>query len=442
MAYGGAVTRDRDQSESATGPVVLGLPGVRVRTLLTIRWIAIIGQLVTLIIVGVVLNYPLSVWPILAALAASVAVNVGSMLLHPAKAYLTGREATVHLAFDLLQLAVLLYLTGGLTNPFSMLILVPVTISATLLSLRNTVFLFLLGTACLSALSVSHLPLPWPGEPLTLPVVYRVGQWAALVLGMAFLTAYAWQVSAEGRRRQLALVATQTALAREQKMSALGSLAAAAAHELGGPLGTITLIARELDDQLGNDPDFGSDVGLLKAEAARCREILVGIARRAEAEQPFPALPLDTLMHEVFQPFEGRNINLSINFTNKTKDERPLTVARSPELMHGLANLVSNAVRHAATMVTADITEDRDLVCVRIRDDGDGFDPVLLPRLGEPYLGPSQSFSGGTGLGIFIATTLLERTGATLSFTNRDEGGAQVEICWPRRTFSAEEIRP
>lgn len=442
MAYGGAVTRDRDQSEAATGPLVLGLPGVRVRTLLTIRWIAIIGQLVTLVIVGLVLQYPLPVWPILAALAASVAVNIGSMLLHPAKAYLTGREATIHLAFDLLQLAVLLYLTGGLINPFSMLILVPVTISATLLSLRNTVFLFLLATACLSALSVSHLPLPWPGEALTLPVGYRVGQWVALVLGMAFLAAYAWQVSAEGRRRQLALVATQTALAREQKMSALGSLAAAAAHELGGPLGTITLIARELDDQLGNDPDFGSDIRLLRDEAARCREILVGIARRAEAEQPFPALPLDTLMHEVFQPFEGRNIDLSVSFTNKTKDARPLTVARSPELMHGLANLVSNAVRHAGTLVAAEITEDRDLVCLRIWDDGEGFDPVLLPRLGEPYLGPSQSGSGGTGLGIFIATTLLERTGATLSFTNRDEGGAQVDICWPRRTFSAEEIRP
>ncbi|HLU91654.1 MAG TPA: sensor histidine kinase, partial [Pedomonas sp.] len=317
MAYGGAVTRNMNQNEAApAGPLVLGLPGVRVRTLLTIRWIAIVGQFMALVIVGLVLKYPLPIWPTLAAVAASVAVNLGSTLLHPAKAYLTGREATVHLAFDLLQLSVLLYLTGGLTNPFAVLILVPVTISSTLLSLRNTVFLFLLATACLTALSFSHLPLPWPGEPLTLPVAYRVGQWMALAFGMAFLTAYAWQVSAEGRRRQQALVATQTALAREQKMSELGSLAAAAAHELGGPLGTITLIARELDDQLGNDPDFGSDIRLLRDEAARCREILVGIARRAEAEQPFPVLPLDTLMNEVFQPFEGREIDLSVTYAS------------------------------------------------------------------------------------------------------------------------------
>lgn len=440
MAYGGAVTRNMNQNEAApAGPLVLGLPGVRVRTLLTIRWIAIVGQFMALVIVGLVLKYPLPIWPTLAAVAASVAVNLGSTLLHPAKAYLTGREATVHLAFDLLQLSVLLYLTGGLTNPFAVLILVPVTISSTLLSLRNTVFLFLLATACLTALSFSHLPLPWPGEPLTLPVAYRVGQWMALAFGMAFLTAYAWQVSAEGRRRQQALVATQTALAREQKMSELGSLAAAAAHELGGPLGTITLIARELDDQLGNDPDFGSDIRLLRDEAARCREILVGIARRAEAEQPFPVLPLDTLMNEVFQPFEGREIDLSVTYASGALTERRLTAARSPELMHGLANLVSNAVRHARTLVAAEIREDRDFVCLSIRDDGEGFDPDLLPRLGEPYLGPSRSGSGGTGLGIFIATTLLERTGATLTFANRAEGGAKVDICWPRRTFSAEE---
>jgi len=442
MAYGGAVTRDRDQNESAAGPLVLGLPGVRVRTLLTIRWIAIIGQFVTLVIVGLVLQYPLPFWPTLAALAASVAVNLGSSLLHPAKAYLTGREATIHLAFDLLQLSVLLYLTGGLTNPFAMLILVPVTISSTLLSLRNTVFLFLLATVCLTVVAFTSLPLPWPGEPLTLPVAYRVGQWMALVFGMGFLAAYAWQVSAEGRRRQLALVATQTALAREQKMSALGALAAAAAHELGGPLGTITLIARELDDQLGNDPDFGSDIRLLRDEAARCREILVGIARRAEAEQPFPVLRLDTVAQEALQPFEGRGIELSVKYASGALAQQPVTVARSPELMHGLYNIVSNAVRHARTRVEAEITDDRDVVCLTIKDDGEGFDPILLPRLGEPYLGPSQSGSGGTGLGIFIATTLLERTGATLSFANRQEGGAQVDICWPRRALSAEETKP
>ena len=436
----GAEDRSYRVSDTAAGPEGLGLPGVRVRTLVILRWIAITGQLATLAIIGPGLGFPLAPWPPLAAIAASVGVNIGSTLLYPRTAELNGREATIHLAFDLLQLAVLLFLTGGLNNPFAVLILVPVTISATLLSLRSTIILISIAIACLAALALWALPLPWHGPALALPPLYQAGQGVALLIGMTFLAAYAWRVSAEARRRQQALIATQTALAREQKMSALGSLAAAAAHELGGPLGTITLIARDLDDQLGNDPDFGDDVKLLRQEAARCREILVGIARRAEADQPFPRLPLEALVYEVVKPFEGGRVALTVR-QSLLNGAAPVLAARTPELLHGLANIVSNAVRHARAQVDIDIEAGRDEVRLTVRDDGDGFDPALLPRLGEPYLGPSQSRSGGTGLGVFIATTLLERTGGTLTFANVPEGGARVDIRWTRHTLDPEETR-
>lgn len=419
-----------------TGPAELGLPGVRVRTLAILRWIAIFGQTITLMVVAGYFGFPVPVHAVVLAIGALVVMNLGLAMLYRASAHLTGRQATLQLAFDLLQLAVLLYLTGGLLNPFLLLLLVPVTISATLLSLRSAVALWLLATACVTGLSFRALPLPWSGEAPQMPPVYLFGIWVAMVFGMAFLMAYAWQVSNEARKQQKALVATQSALAREQKMAALGSLAAAAAHELGGPLGTITLIASDLRRQLGDDPEFKDDISLLSQEAARSRDILVGIARRAEAEEAFPSVLLETLVREVAQPFEGSSTQIIVTRRSSAADVSPLQVARRPELMHGLSNFIANAVRHAATRVDLIIEETAQQVQITVRDDGPGFDPELLPQLGAPDLGPHRSGSGGTGLGIFIAITLLERIGARISFVNADNGGATVEISWPRSTLA------
>jgi len=413
----------------------LGRPGVRVRTLVATRWIAIGGQFVTLIVVGLYLRYPLA-WPsLVAAVAAAAVLNIGLSTLYPRNARLEGSEAVLHLAFDLVQAGVLLFLTGGLTNPFVVLLVVPITIAATLLSARGTVLLLGMAAVILVVEWRWALPLPWAGPPIELPPVYRIGVLVSMALAGAFLAGYAWLVSAEGRRRSHALVATQAALERESRMSALGSLAAAAAHELGGPLGTITLIARELVDRLGNDPDFGDDVRLLDQEAARSRAILVGIARRAEAEDPFPKLALDVVLHEVAHVLKPARVPITI----EANGDLPL-LRRTPELLHGLSNLVSNAVRHAGSGVTVRATADKGEVHVLVTDDGAGFDSALLPRLGEPFLGPSQSQSGGTGLGIFIATTLLERTGGQLRFSNRAAGGAQVDIRWLRSHIEAQEI--
>ena len=411
-------------------PLALDQPGVRVSTLVSIRWAAISGQLLALIVVGHGLGFPIPWVPALAAIGASVSLNLGLKWLYRRRDRIDGRSALFHLGFDMVQLAVLLFLTGGLSNPFSLLMLVPVTISATLLSARATVLLLCIALLLLVALWRWHHPLPWQGDLLMLPETYILGIMIAIALGMLFLTFYAWQVSAEGRRRQAALVATQAALDRESRMGALGSLAAAAAHELGGPLGTITLIARDLEDVLGDDPALGQDVHLLKQEVRRCRDILTGISERAEAEDPFPELPLPVLLREIIAPFEPTRVPVELKV--EWEPGGGPVVRRSPELLHGLANIVSNALRHARGTVRLEAGETPSQLWVAVSDDGPGFSPDLLPRLGEPFLGPSWSGSGSTGLGIFIATTLLERTGGRLGFSNRADGGARVEIRWWR----------
>lgn len=410
--------------------VALDQPGVRVRTLVQLRWAAIVGQMITLLIVGAGLGFPIHWVPALATIGASVLLNLGLQWLYRRRDRIDSTSALVHLVFDLVQLSVLLFLTGGLANPFALLLLVPVTISATLLSARATTALVAGALLLLVILWRWAMPLPWAGPPFNFPETYKIGILISIALGMVFLSVYAWQVSAEARRRQAALVATQSALDRETRMGALGSLAAAAAHELGGPLGTITLIARDLKDALANDPEHGTDVNLLDQEVRRCRDILAQIAERAEADDPFPVLPLPALLHEVVEPFEPTRVPVDIKVAWEPGGGP--VVRRSPELLHGLNNLLSNALRHARARVRLEAGESASQIWVAISDDGPGFGSDLLPRLGEPFLGPSFSRTGSTGLGIFIATTLLERTGGRLAFANLPEGGARVELRWHR----------
>ncbi len=415
----------------ASRPLALDRPGVRVRTIVSLRWGAIAGQTAALLVVHLGLGFAVPWLPAMAAIGASVCLNAGMNWLYRPGDRVDGRAALFHFGFDLVQLSVLLFLTGGLANPFVLLLLVPVTISATLLSARATMLLVGFALLLLALLWRWHLPLPWrDGLLLEIPDLYRLGILVALALGMMFLALYTWRVSAEGRRRQAALVATQSALERESRMGALGSLAAAAAHELGGPLGTITLIARDLEDALGTHPDHGADIRLLRQEVRRCRDLLTGISERAEAEDPFPVLPLPALMRELIGPHEPTRVPVEIA-VEWDPGGGPV-IRRSPELLHGLSNFLANALRHARERVRFHAGETPEELWVAVSDDGQGFPPDLLPRLGEPFLGPSISQSGSTGLGIFIATTLLERTGARIAFTNLPEGGARVEIRWPR----------
>lgn len=416
--------------------VVNVAPGIRVQTLVLVRWIAIIGQFLSLLLVGLGMNYPLPWGPALAVIGVAAAVNLGLTWFYRQRDRIGGRAALLQLGFDLLQLSLLLGLTGGLANPFALLLLVPVTIAVTLLSARETVALVLVALLLLLALWYWHLPLPWAGgEAFELPLVYRLGSLLAIGVGMLFLTFYAGQVSAEVRHRQMALIATQAALDRETRMGALGSLAAAAAHELGGPLGTITLIARDLKYALSGHPELLEDVQLLNQEVNRAREILISISKRAEADHPFPEVRLPTLLREVLDSFGPTRVPVEL-FLPWDAGAGPV-VPRMPELLHGFSNLVSNAVRHAGSRVLLVGGETDDGIFVSVEDDGPGFGADLLPRLGEPFLGPSVSGSGSTGLGIFIATTLLERLGVQLRFENREEGGARVECLWRNADIEA-----
>jgi two-component system, sensor histidine kinase RegB len=429
-------------SFAASEDLALAQPGVRVRTIIAIRWIAIAGQVITLGLVRFAMDFPLAIVPALLAVLASVALNAVLLTVYKATAHLSGRQASLQLAFDLVQLSVLLYLTGGLANPFAILILVPVTISATLLSGRSTLALLFIATACITALALWALPLPWRvGAAPVLPDTYRFGVWAALITGMLFLAAYAWRVSSEARKRQRALVATQAALARAQQMSAVGGLAAAAAHELGTPLGTIMLVASDLERQLGNDPDFGEDVRLLKQQAAHCGTILKTISSQKNMDAHFADASLEVILHELTRAHELPHIQFVFQLGF---EEKAYQIRRSPELLNGLENIIANAVRHARHLVTVIVGSDREHVFLRIEDDGNGFQPDMLPHLGDPYLSSTGMKPVGMGLGIFIAMSLLERVGAKVSFSNRagplvsgaaDIVGAVVDIRWLKNYF-------
>jgi two-component system sensor histidine kinase RegB len=371
----------------------------------------------------------------LAAVAVSAGLNLFLTLRYPATTRLSDTQAVVYLAFDILQLTVLLYLSGGITNPFVILVLVPVTISATILSRRSTIWLGLLTVASLTVVALFHQPLPWVPE-FALPALYTAGTWVALVLGMAFISFYAGRVAEESRLMADALAATQLALAREQRLSALGGLAAAAAHELGTPLGTITIVAKELSREFPKDSPHADDIALLLSQSERCRDILAQLSQRPESEPaPFDRLALPAFLDSVIAPHR-RAEGLQIRIETKAAIDEPPIVPRRAEILHGLGNIVENAVDFAAGQVVVHTAWDKTTVQVTVVDDGPGFAAGILATLGEPYV-TSRRDRDGMGLGLFIAKTLLERTGASVAFGNASGGGAMVAIVWPRALLEA-----
>lgn len=410
---------------------------VAARTLAAIRWVALAGQLLTLLAVHYGFGFPLPMALALAIVAASAALNLTLQRRRPGRDRLNEREAGFYLGFDILQLAALLFITGGLGNPFALLMLAPVTVSATILTRRSTIHLCLLALACATVLAFAHLPLPWAEPDFRLPPVYTAGLWAALVVALVFNAAYAWWVAEEARRISAALAATQEALARQQRLAAVGALAAAAAHELGSPLGTIAVVARELARELPANSDLAEDARLLLSESQRCRDILASLARRSEPEphSSFTELPFDALVEQAAEPYQRDGIAVIIEAHGPEGAPvagRAPAVRPTPELMHGIGSIVQNAVQFASATVEVTVAWDDDgRFSVEVEDDGPGFAPSVLPRLGEPYVSTRSGRDGHMGLGLFIARTLLERTGAELGFANRDDGGARVDVRWP-----------
>lgn len=428
---------------------------LRLRTLVSIRWIAVLGQLLAVTLVHAGLRFEVPLVPVAGVIGALALLNLLNALRHRGATWLGDRPARLYLAFDLLQLMALLALTGGLQNPFAVLILAPVVVSAATLSRRSTVVLAALAIAGIALLAAAPLPLPWDEAGLALPPLYVGGILAALVLSVVFIAVYVSSLALEARRMADALGATQLALAREQRLSALGGLAAAAAHELGSPLATIAVVARELERELPpglpEQHPLREDVALLRGEAERCRRILAELANRPEGEEdsPYHQLPLSGLVEAAAQPHGQPGVALRIRLET-AGSEQPV-VPRAPELLHGLGTLLQNALQFAQREVEVGIAWDRGRARIAIRDDGPGFDETILGELGEPYVstgsrgrrrggaarGEEEEAEGGEhmGLGVFIARTLLAHAGARVAFGNRPGGGAEVVVDWPLDHF-------
>jgi len=419
--------------------------GLRLRTLIVLRWVSILAQVITVLWVAFGLHFTLPLGPCLVVIALTAWMNLTLDLASPA-GRLTGRwESVFQLSFDLVEMSVLIGLTGGLSNPFILMLVAPVTVAATTLPARNAAALGLLSAVCVTALFFFALPLPWfPGQAFQSPWLYRFGMWAATVSGIGFNAAYAWQVSAEAGRMELALATTQAVLAREQRLSALGGLAAAAAHELGTPLATLQVVTREL---LRDNPDpspLREDLQLLADQSQRCREILMRLARSPDTEDAHHArLAVIHLLEEVADPYRTDEVALRC----RVEGGPPLDVRRMPEVLHGLSSLVENAADFARSGVDLLATIDADTLRIEIRDDGPGFAAEILARLGEPYLTTrsqgenSRTNHAGMGLGFFIAKTLLERSGARVEVGNQRPTGAFVTAVWPRSRIEAGPVR-
>ena len=424
---------------------------LRLQTLILLRWLAVGGQTAAIVFTTFVLGFELPLEWCLGAIAASAWLNIILTLRYPAPRRLGEREAAAYLAYDILQLGVLLYLTGGLENPFAFLFLVPVTISATTLSLRATIGLATLAFVLVTILGPYHLPLPWfAGQSVLLPDLWILGMWVALVLGLAFMTAYAFRVAREGRRMSAALSATQLVLAREQRLSALDGLAAAAAHELVTPLATISLVSKELKREAGPDldPALLEDLELLHSQAERCRDILGNLSMKGQAgDEVHARMSLAVLLDEAAAPFRDKDRDIAIELSPESEASagEPPDFVRRTEIMYALRNLIENAVAFSRAKVTVSARWSTESVEILVTDDGPGFSPDVIDQLGEPYVSTRRTVpgaktpeadidGGGMGLGFFIAKTLIARTGARLVASNgvRGQNGAIIRLIWPR----------
>jgi two-component system sensor histidine kinase RegB len=420
---------------------------IRLDTILRLRWLAVLGQLAAIFIVMQGLEFDVEVIPCLTIIGLSALLNLVLQIAVNPMQRLEPAYAAALLAINIVELAGLLFFTGGLENPFSFLFLAPVLISATALPIRLTIALGVLAVVCASALVFFHSPLPWDSDdPLVLPPIYLFGVWLSIAVAIGVTSLYAFQVAEEARQLSDALAATELVLTREQHLTQLDGLAAAAAHELGTPLSTIFLISRELERAVADNSPLAGDLKTLREQTQRCRDILAKITQLSATGAPFDRMPLSTLIEEAVAPHRDFDVAIKVRVAIGVTPE-PVGI-RNPAILYGVGNILENAVDFARTAVEVNASWNNETVEIVISDDGPGIAPDMLKRIGEPYLSrrrsadEPQSEHSGLGLGVFIARTLLERTGAKVSFTNRvfPDHGAVVQIVWPRHRFEAAEM--
>lgn len=432
---------------------------IRLRTLTLLRWFAIAGQISAIVAAEFYFNLIIELELCILAIGVAVAFNVYAMFVFPENKRLSEKQNAFMILFDLLQLCFLLFLTGGLNNPFAMLVIAPIAVSASVLRLRSIILIG--GTAIILITAMMNYNIPLRTEQLfilRMPDIFIFGNWAAITIGLIFVSVYSYRVSSEMNAMSDGLLATQMALGREQKLTDLGGVIAAAAHELGTPLATIKLTSAELMEELEDSPDLYEDAVLIREQADRCRDILRSMGRAGKDDLHLRNAPIGEVIRESAEPHKERGKLIEMVFESETDDlmDHP-EVIRKPEIIHGLRNMIQNAVDFARSTVWVEALWNDETITVRIMDDGPGYPPHLLGRIGDPLLRRRRSNADmqarpeyeGMGLGLFIAKTLLERTRADLSFTNLSElprsqrpagepNGAMVEIVWKRRDIQKE----
>lgn len=424
---------------------------IRLRTMIFIRWVAVTGQLAAIIIAFQYFELALDLSLCFFAVGLSALANIVASLFFPESKRLSELENVFMILFDLFQLAFLLFLTGGLNNPFSFLLVAPVVVSAAALKKKSTIIIGSAAVLIVTLLSYFFVPLETlSGKTLTIPDIFLFGNWVAISTGIVFLAFYSNRVTSELNTMSDALFATQAALSREQKLTDLGGVVAAAAHELGTPLATIKLTSSELIEELKNFPELHDDAMLIRDQANRCGDILNGMGGAGKDDLQMHQTLLSEIIREAAEPHSQRGVKIETKISDGHKGgiDEPYIIRR-PEIIHGLRNMIQNAVDFATSKVWVESSWTKESITITISDDGYGYPPNLLGRLGDPFLGAKigkenrQGYEG-MGLGLFIAKTLLERTGAKISFSNgdrnqtsahskREASGAIVEIYWPRK---------
>lgn len=412
---------------------------IRRRTLVLLRWVALGGQLAA-IVAALLMHVEFAALAALLVVAAGAVLNLW-MTAMPSR--VTESGATAQLVFDLAQISVLIALTGGLSNPFALLVLAPVTIAATALGDRQTLLVGLLTVLMIGLAAWFALPLRHQTLDLSMPPMLQAVHLIAILIGVAFFAIYARRVSEELATTADALFATQIALAREQKLQHLGGVIAAAAHEMGTPLATIKLIASELRDELSdalpNRGDLAEDVATLTQSADRCRDIMRSMGRAGKDDLQLHAAPLRTVLEEAAEPHAARGIEVRIVLCDEAVQP---TIRRDPGVIHGLRNIIQNGVDFARSSVTIDADWDSAELRICISDNGPGYPPTMLGQLSDPFpigrRNDRRSGYEGMGLGLFIARALLEGSGAKLSFAN-GVVGAKVTVTWPIARIAAND---
>ena len=402
-------------------------------TLTILRYIAIFGQFLAVSIVYYYLGLPFPITEsyliILFGLVTNIYLQIGIKYNQLKDLY-----AAPFLLYDLAQLSALLYLTGGIFNPFSFLLIIPAIVSSTFLSMGTTIILGLITSLFLFIISFFYLPLP--GENMNLlhfPNFYKIGIIISILIGLIFLSYFGIRFAGEKKKTEEAFKKLQEVIYKEYELESLGGQAAAAAHSLGTPLATISVVAKELKKEIGNNSELSKDIDLLISQSKRCSEILKRISKKQiEEDKFFSSTKLEDLLEEILNSFKETS-SKEINLVSEN-DKNKIDIQRSAEMIYGLRNFIGNAIKFSKSKVNIFLTSDDKEIKVTINDDGPGFPKDIIEQLGEPYI-KSKSLelnsNSGLGLGTFLGKTLLERQNAKLLFKDdKNLGGASVVISW------------